>query len=141
MPRETSENRKIKTRNFVALPPGHISVQLFSNSGQVPLADLGYRITISPERILKGTTSGEGVIEHDNVPLGEYPLKLDDSELNTMIPAVPKDEKRYPVRVIGYMLFVDDEQMADDDYDDWDDIDEMDLNSVDGDGWEDLGSE
>lgn len=139
MPLDRSNKVKIKNRSFSALPPGHISVQLFSNSGQVPLKELGYRIMISVDRILEGQTDPEGLIEHDNVPQGEYEMTLEGHDETVMIPALSKDISRFAVRVPRFILFTDEEPEPDEAFFDYESADEIELNApIDEEGWEDL---
>lgn len=138
MPLDRANRIKIKNRTFSALPPGHISVQLFSNSGKVPLKETGYRIGISSDRILEGQTDEEGVIEHDNVPQGEYEMTLADHDETVMVPALPNDVSRHPIRVSGFMLYTDDEPEPEEAFDDYEVQEEVELNVIDEDDWEDL---
>jgi hypothetical protein len=139
MPLDRSNRVKIKNRSFSALPPGHISVQLFSNSGQVPLKELGYRIMVSVDRILEGQTDPDGVVEHDNVPQGEYEMTLEGHDETVMIPALPNEVSRHPIRVSGYMLYTDNEPEPEESFDDYEAQEEVDLNAVDEEDWEDMG--
>ncbi len=139
MPLDRSNKIKIKNRTFSALPPGHISVQLFSNSGQVPLKDLTYRIVISVDRILEGNTDAEGVIEHESVPQGEYEMTLEGHDETVMVPSLPTDISRHPIRVSGFMLFSDDQPEPEEAFEDYEAQEEIELNVVDDEDWEDLG--
>lgn len=140
MPLDRSNKIKIKNRTFSALPPGHISVQLFSNSGQVPLKDLTYRIVISVDRILKGNTDAEGVIEHEGVPQGEYEMTLEGHDKTIMVSALPTDISRHPIRLSGFMLFTDDQPEPEEAFEDYEAQEEIELNVVDDEDWEDLGA-
>lgn len=134
---ERAERIKRQTRSFVALP-GHISVVLLSNSGQVPLANLSYRIHITPDRVLEGRTAQDGLVSHENVPLGEYRLELEGFEGEAWVPSLPVETERYPLRIPGYFLFVDEEDISEEDFPEYEDEEELDLNAVDEGGWEEL---
>jgi hypothetical protein len=116
------DNTKVKKRTFRTAAPGHISVELYSNSGFAPLKNLKYRIRVSRDRILEGTTDDKGYIHHDNVPIGEYPMELEGYDGSVKIPSLPIGVDREPIRVPGYMLFHEDsrcdEPEDDSDYDD-----------------------
>jgi len=117
-----SDNAKVKKRTFRTAAAGHISVELYSNSGFAPLKNLKYRIIVSRDRVLEGTTDDQGHVHHDSVPIGEYSMELEGYDGSFKIPSLPIGVDREPIRVPGYMLFQEDsrcnEPEDDSDYDD-----------------------
>ena len=117
-----SDNAKVKKRTFRTAAAGHISVELYSNSGFAPLKNLKYHIRVSRDCVLEGTTDDKGYVHHDSVPIGEYPMELEGYDGSVNIPSLPSGVDREPIRVPGYMLFHEDSQynepMDDSDYDD-----------------------
>ena len=138
MPDTRSEHIKIKARTFVALPPGHLSLILLSNSGQVPLSEVSYRIRISPGNVIDGTTDTDGKLQHDNIPLGEYQMSVEGVKQPIYVEATPTDITDCPVHVSGYMLFTDDDPPDDSEFPDDDEEGEIILNEIDEEGWEDI---
>jgi len=133
-----ADHGKVKSRTFVALPPGHLSLILLSNSGQVPLAEVNYRIRLSPGNVIDGTTDAEGKVQHDDIALGEYELSVEGPSSTVHVAATPTDISDNPVRVTGYMLFTDEDPPDDNDFPDVEDQDEIILNEIDEEGWEDM---
>jgi len=82
----------------------HFSHLLRSNSACVPLAKRKYKIQVDG-RTLQGATTEEGLIEHSEIPPGEYELEIDGHK--TIIAAVPKFRSRIVHQVEGYILFPD----------------------------------
>ncbi|HWR84084.1 MAG TPA: hypothetical protein VN285_12355 [Candidatus Deferrimicrobium sp.] len=138
MTNERSETVKRRERTFVALP-GHISVLLLSNSGLVPLSNLTYRIHVSSDRILEGTTDRDGLISHPDVPVGEYRTELQGMSGEVTIPSTPVEIERYPLRVAGYMLFADD--TPEESLPNIDENQDISLGQVEEEDWEDLPDE
>lgn len=138
MPDQRSEDIKVKSRTFIALPPGHLSLILLSNSGQVPLAEVSYRIRLSPGSVIDGTTDTEGKLQHDNIPLGEYEMLVDGADESIYVEATPTDITDSPVRVSGFMLFTEEEEIDEDDLPTDEDPEEFILNDIDEEGWEDM---
>ncbi|UCF64275.1 MAG: hypothetical protein JSW33_00165 [bacterium] len=99
-----SRYSSVKNRQFSMEPPHHISVILYSNSGAVALKNKSYRIEIDEGRSLTGSTDDDGFLAHENVPSGDFKLILDDGMYETMIPSMPVDVERYPLRMPGYYL-------------------------------------
>ncbi len=99
-----SERVMRQSREFFAPPPCHVSVQLRSNSGQVPLTDIPYHLRVSELRSEEGTTDSEGCLVVENVPPGDYVLELPDKEFELLVSAIPTTVDRTVVRVAGYML-------------------------------------
>jgi hypothetical protein len=83
----------------------HISVLLRSNSGAVALANLPYRIQIGEARVLKGTTDKDGLVEHDHIPPGDYPIELEGKPMDTLVPTLPLHLSRCELRVPDFFLF------------------------------------
>ena len=140
MPQIRSENARIKRRVFSAVPPGHISLQLLSNSGRVPLKNAEFQIIIAPDRLESGTADDEGLIQIDNVPIGEYRMRLEGFSEQVVVPSSATDVERQPFRVPGYVLFRDPDAEGDDDGDTQEDTDtqeEIELTVVDNEDWED----
>lgn len=90
-----------------AAPRCHISLILLSNSGCMPLAERPYKITISDDRVLEGTTDKEGFLQHDDVPPGHYTLEIE--EHTTSVPAIPVFRTRREHQVPGFLLFTEDD--------------------------------
>jgi hypothetical protein len=82
----------------------HISVLLRSNSGAVALSNKQYRIQLDEGRVLEGTTDDDGLVSHDEVPPGDWPLELDDRDTGTRVPTAPRSMERIPLRVIDEHL-------------------------------------
>ncbi|MFQ6008383.1 MAG: hypothetical protein ACE5K8_05450 [Candidatus Zixiibacteriota bacterium] len=132
---EKSDNVKRKTRTFVSLP-GHISVILLSNSGLVPLANLGYRLHLGPDRVVDGTTDHDGLVSQADVPQGDYRIELEGSTSEFFIPSLPTDVTRHPVR-LPYMLFQD--ATPEESLPEYEEEEEIELTpESDNEGWEDL---
>jgi hypothetical protein len=89
----------------------HISLLLRSNSGCVPLANRKYKIKISPERTLEGTTDAQGLVQHDDIPAGDYELEIEKHK--TFVPATPVFRSRREHQVEGFFL-LDDEHFVED---------------------------
>jgi hypothetical protein len=87
----------------------HISLLLRSNSGCVPLANRKYKIKISPERTLEGTTDAQGLVQHDDIPAGDYELEIEKHK--TFVPATPVFRSRREHQVEGFFL-LDDEHFV-----------------------------
>jgi len=138
MPDQRSNDLKIKSRTFIALPAGHLSLILLSNSGQVPLAEVAYRIRLSPGSVIDGTTDADGKLQHDNIPLGQYQMLVDGAPDPIYVEATPNDISDCPVRVSGYMLFAEDDDTDVDDLPTEEDPEEFILNDIDDEGWEDV---
>ena len=83
----------------------HISVLLRSNSGAVPLANRKYKIFLEEGQVLEGTTDREGLVSHEDVPPGDYPLEIEGRGVPTRVPTVPNNVTRRTLRVKGYYLF------------------------------------
>ncbi len=90
------------------LDGSHISVLLRSNSGAVPLAQLEYSIAIDDGQTLTGKTDDDGLIQHDDVPPGDYPLTLDGKQVDLLVPTLPKYLEKRLTRVPNFYLFDDD---------------------------------
>ncbi len=99
-----SERVMRQSREFFAPPPCHISVQLRSNSGQVPLAEIQFYLRVSELRSEEGTTDSEGCLTVGNVPPGDYVLELPDKGFELLVSAIPATVDRTVVRVAGYMF-------------------------------------
>jgi hypothetical protein len=138
MPVERSDRVKQHSRTFVVLP-GHISVILLSNSGLVPLADLSYRLHLGSDRVIEGTTDGDGFLSHADVPVGDYRMELEGYRSEFTVPSMPTDVERYPLRVPGYMLFTDD--TPEESLPEYEESEELDLNDIDEAEWDDLTDE
>ncbi len=54
------------------------------------------------------------------------------------MPSLPVETERYPLRIPGYFLFVDEEDISEEDFPEYEDEEELDLNAVDEGGWEEL---
>lgn len=104
MAKHRSDYLKQKEREFYVLPPGHISVVLVSNSGNVPLADTKVLVVTAKDR-LEGTTDKDGYVAFERVPIGEYKMLLPDLEATVVVPSVPTDVEKLPVCVAGFELF------------------------------------
>ena len=50
-----------------------------------------------------GVRAEDGLIEHDDIPPGEYELRIDGH--SGFIPTLPKTSSRRPHRLIGYFMF------------------------------------
>jgi hypothetical protein len=87
----------------------HISLLLRSNSGCVPLANLKYKITITPERVLNGTTDADGLVEHEDIPPGDYLMEIGNHK--TFVPATPVFRSRREHQVEDFFL-LDDEHFV-----------------------------
>lgn len=85
---------KRRVRTFSPVPPGRISVVLLSNSGRVPLAGVKYRIKVSPDCTLSGTTSTAGLISHSPVPQGTYGMEVEGVVGEVLVPAFPREVMR-----------------------------------------------
>jgi hypothetical protein len=85
----------------------HISVLLRSNSGAVPLVNLSYRIRIDDDKVLEGKTDEDGLIQHPDVPPGDYPLELGGKKVDTLVHTLPEHIERCPLRIPDYLLFDD----------------------------------
>lgn len=83
----------------------HISLLLRSNSGCVPLAKRKYKLTISEQRVLEGTTDEDGLVQHGDIPPGDYKLEIEEHK--TFVPAIPVFRTRREHQVEGFMLFAD----------------------------------
>jgi hypothetical protein len=117
-----TDDAKIKKRIFRTAAAGHISIELYSNSGFAPLKNLKYRIHIGSDHVLEGTTDDQGSVQHDNVPVGEYSMELEGYEGHIKIHSLPEGIDREPVRVPGYMLFHEDPEYSEpEDETDYDD--------------------
>lgn len=132
---------KRKVRTFSPVPPGHISVVLLSNSGRVPLANVKYRIRISPDCTLSGSTDAAGAIAHSPVPQGAHAMELEGMEGDILVPALPPDITNYELRVAGYMLGGDDPEIDDPPIDEWEDEIVVCSGEMEDDGWEDCTDE
>jgi hypothetical protein len=87
------------------LAGSHISVLLRSNSGAVPLANLKYSVALEDGRALEGTTDKDGLIQHDDVPPGDYELTLDGKKADVLLPTLPRYIERRTTRVPNHFLF------------------------------------
>lgn len=83
----------------------HISVLLRSNSGAVPLAGFSYQIRVDDRLVLEGKTDKDGLIQHFNVPPGDYPLQLNGSTVDTLVHTSPLSIERCALRVCDFLLF------------------------------------
>ncbi len=82
----------------------HISLLLKSNSGAVPIANKSYRIHLPNNCVVEGRTDGDGLIECQNVPPGDYRLDIEGS-FSTVIPSTPTHIIRCLIRIPDYLLF------------------------------------
>lgn len=83
----------------------HLSLLLRSNSGCVPIAKKKYKVTIAPDRILEGTTDDKGLVQHPDIPPGDYKLEVDGH--TTFVPATPTFREPREHQVHDYFLFED----------------------------------
>ena len=88
----------------------HIAVLLRSNSGCVALAGRKYKLTITPDKVLEGTTDEDGLVLHPDIPPGEYSLEIDG--YTTFVPATRSFREPREHQVNGYFLFQDAEPPA-----------------------------
>jgi hypothetical protein len=89
------------------LSGSHISVLLRSNSGAVPLTEIPYRIILEDGLPLEGKTGTEGLIQHEDVPPGDYELELKGEKVEVLVPTLPKHMDRRTLRVPNFFLFDD----------------------------------
>ncbi len=82
----------------------HISLLLHTNSASVPIAGKTYRIRISDKRIIKGKTDDDGLVSHNFIPPGDYPLELEGLDGDLIIPTLPYNLVRRVTRVPGFFL-------------------------------------
>jgi hypothetical protein len=82
-----------------------LALLLRSNSGCVPLAKRKYKITITPDRVLEGTTGDNGLVHHPDIPPGEYKLEIDGHTM--FVPATPSFREPREHQVDDYFLFQD----------------------------------
>lgn len=119
----------------------HISLLLRSNSGAVPLANKSYRIHLPNNCVVEGRTDENGLIEHQNVPPGDYQLDIEGS-FSTVIPSTPPHITRSIIRIPDYMLFQeesyeDENQLSTDE----ESGQEIVIRDLDQEGWEDVSDE
>lgn len=103
-------NSESPCEQLLRMAGSHISVLLRSNSGAVPLADVEYSVTLEDGRVLKGKTDKEGLIQHEDVPPGDYELELKGEKAEALVPTLPRHLERRTLRIPNLFLF--DEQPA-----------------------------
>ncbi|MEZ5536841.1 MAG: hypothetical protein R3F02_14610 [Thiolinea sp.] len=57
----------------------HLDAQLLCNGSGQPVPYLKYSLFFAPDKVYTGSTDAEGRIEKDQLPLGSYIMRLDDS--------------------------------------------------------------
>ena len=100
-------DRRNETHNSLVLKRpklAHISLLLKSNSGAVPLSNRPYRLFVKGKGI-QGTTDNDGLLEHSNIPPGDYELEIEGLDQHIVVPTVPIHIVRRPQRVPGFFLF------------------------------------
>jgi len=132
---------KRRVRTFSPVPPGHISVVLLSNSGRVPLAGVKYRIKVSPDCTLSGTTSTAGLISHSPVPQGTYGMEVEGVAGEVLVPAFPREVTDYELPVAGYMLSGEDPEIDDPAIEAWEEEIAICSGEMEEEGWEDCTDE
>ncbi len=79
----------------------HISVELRSNSGSIPLARRPVKLHLGEARVLHAMTDGGGALRVADVPAGEYLLEVDD--VNVFVTTLPPEMPVQIVRVPDYL--------------------------------------
>jgi hypothetical protein len=92
---------------------------------------------LGSERIVEKTNNGDGFLSQPNVPQGEYRIELAGSTTPFLIPSMPIDIERHPVR-LPYLLFTDNQ--TEESLPEYADAVEIELSPPDDDEWEDLSS-
>ncbi len=87
------DTKNVETdRLSVDIPPMELHFSIIAQDKYlIPLSKKSYTIEI-PGETLKGETDGDGYIQHDSIPPGDYLLTINDS--STFIPAMPRSFKR-----------------------------------------------
>jgi len=79
----------------------HISVELRSNSGSIPLARRPIKLHLGEARVLHASTDDRGALHVADVPAGEYLLEIDD--VNVFVTTLPPEMPAQIARVADYM--------------------------------------
>lgn len=118
----------------IPTPVSNISAVLYSNSGFVPLVNRKYTLQLGNGEILKGSTDGQGFLQHLNIPPGDYTLMIDG--VQSFVPTVVNPNERLRIHVRGYRLVIgdigDNAEEYDEDIEDdlaeneWEDLDDLD---------------
>ena len=75
----------------------HFSLLLKDNY-LMPIVKKPYKIKIA-DITIEGTTDGEGFLQHDSIPPGDFELIIND--ISTFIPSMPRSYKRRVHIVLG----------------------------------------
>jgi len=79
-----------------------VSLLLRSNSGNVALANLPYKLQLENGAALEGTTDKDGFLEHLGVPAGDHILVV--GSFKSIVGATPPDCVRRLHMMVGYVL-------------------------------------
>ena len=77
-----------------------LSIILFDDTSQAPIANADYRIEGPDGQTYSGTTDDEGYLFHPDVPIDDYELTVGDTMV--IVPVVPNENERHLQRVIDY---------------------------------------
>ena len=113
---KTGKEYKIKVKTTM----GKIYAQLFDETCTEPLKEVDYQGKGPYNTEIKGKTDINGIIKHNNIPIGVYEIKIkdEDDEFTVKIPTVDHEEKEaQPIIINNYQLS---EEFNDDDLEDED---------------------
>ena len=79
-----------------------LSIVLYEDTGQIPIANTDYRIEGPDGETYSGTTDDEGYLFHDDVPINDYELTVGD--ITVTVPVVLNEGQRHLQRVIDYEI-------------------------------------
>lgn len=77
----------MRTKIVVRRRRGKLFARLFDETGGFVLRDTAYEATGEWQDQISGTTDGDGVLLHEDLPIGDFPIKV-DGKYDTVIPTV-----------------------------------------------------
>ena len=77
-----------------------LSIVLYDDTGQEPIANTDYSIEGPDGTTYSGTTDDEGYLFHADVPIDDYALTV--GNITVTVPVVLNEEERHLQRVVDY---------------------------------------
>lgn len=79
-----------------------LSIVLYDDNAQAPIANTDYSIEGPDGQTYSGTTDDEGYLFHSDVPIDDYELTVGDSIV--IVPVVLNENDRHVQRIIDYEI-------------------------------------